>query len=270
VSRLDRWGADPLPRPAGSTGPLPALLVVTDAASTGGRDLLDVVAAAVEGGARAVLLRDKQLPRPQRARLARQLADLLTPLGGVLLISAVPAVAPGALHGEPRTAPSDPGPGRGTPRGVTGGAVPAPDPDPDPGVRLGAADSACIGVHLGAADAFPVARPRLVGRSCHGRAEVAAAAAEGCDYALLSPIFPTASKPGYGPALGTGALADHPLPVWALGGIEPGNAASCLAAGAAGVAVMGALMRAEDPAVTAAAFCAALVARSTRRGAVQR
>jgi thiamine-phosphate pyrophosphorylase len=89
----------------------------------------------------------------------------------------------------------------------------------------------------------------VVGRSCHSAAELAAAAAEGCDYATLSPIFPSASKPGYGPALGVDALRDAPLPVYALGGVDPTNARTCVEAGAVGVAVMGYVMRAADPAL---------------------
>lgn len=37
------------------------------------------------------------------------------------------------------------------------------------------------------------------------------------------------------------------MPLLALGGVDAGNAASCIAAGAAGVAVMGEAMRARDP-----------------------
>ena len=93
----------------------------------------------------------------------------------------------------------------------------------------------------------------LVGVSAHSVAEVAAAARYGADYATLSPIFATASKPGYGPALGPEAIAAacvHGLPVLALGGITPATASVCRAAGAAGIAVMGDLMRSPDPAPT--------------------
>lgn len=86
------------------------------------------------------------------------------------------------------------------------------------------------------------------GRSCHSRAEVEAAAADGCDYATLGPFAATASKPGYGPPLPPQEYADLPLPTYALGGIDPGNAAAALAAGADGIAVMGAVMRAASPA----------------------
>ena len=111
------------------------------------------------------------------------------------------------------------------------------------------AEIASDGVHLAAADPLPARRPAIVGRSCHTAAEVARAAAEGCDYATLSPIFPSASKPTYGPALGVDALAGAPLPVFALGGVDPSNAQACMDAGAAGVALMGYVMRAADPAV---------------------
>lgn len=87
----------------------------------------------------------------------------------------------------------------------------------------------------------------LVGRSCHTPAEVAAAAADGFDYATLGPFATTASKPGYGPALPPEAYAGHPIPVYALGGIDPGNAAAAVEAGAHGVAVMGAVMRSASP-----------------------
>ncbi|SFP69329.1 thiamine-phosphate pyrophosphorylase [Geodermatophilus dictyosporus] len=189
----------------------PRLLLVTDRTQARG-PLPEVVAAAVAAGARAVWLRDRDLPLPERRALAAELRAALDPVGGLL---------------------------------VWGGAAGAPE---------GTA------VHLTAADPFPAVRPPLVGRSCHSAAELARAAAEGCDWATLSPFAPTASKPGYGPALGTAglaALAPGAPPVLALGGVRPGDVAGCLAAGASGVAVMGPAMR--DPAVVAA-YCAALAA----------
>lgn len=116
------------------------------------------------------------------------------------------------------------------------------------------------GCHLAAADPWPDRRRGWLGRSCHRRAELAMAADAGADYAFLSPIFGTDSKPGYGPALGPQALAGAaPLPVYALGGITtPARARDCARAGAAGVAVMGALMRAADPAAVTAGLVAAV------------
>ena len=79
-----------------------------------------------------------------------------------------------------------------------------------------------------------------------------AAAKGGADAITLSPIFASASKPGYGPALGLERLGEvaavSPIPVIALGGIEDeAGVRACLVAGAAAVAVMGAAMRAADP-----------------------
>jgi thiamine-phosphate pyrophosphorylase len=100
----------------------------------------------------------------------------------------------------------------------------------------------------------------LIGYSAHSRADIAAAVADGADYVTLSPIFLTTSKPGYGPALGLDALRpDWPLPVLALGGIGLENAAACMTAGAAGVAVMGEAMRAARPREFMANLLAALV-----------
>jgi thiamine-phosphate pyrophosphorylase len=71
----------------------------------------------------------------------------------------------------------------------------------------------------------------------------------------LSPIFASASKPGYGPAIGLETLADtarqSPIPIIALGGItDQCRLQACLERGAAAVAVMGAIMHAADPAAT--------------------
>ncbi len=132
-----------------------------------------------------------------------------------------------------------------------GGALVVASPPVEPGQST----------HLTAAEPAPVARPPVLGRSCHGAGELRAAAAEGCDYATLSPVFPTASKPGYGPPLGVDALRRPPLPVYALGGVTVDNAAHCRAAGATGVAVMGAVMGAPDPARAASELLAAVGAR---------
>jgi thiamine-phosphate pyrophosphorylase len=79
------------------------------------------------------------------------------------------------------------------------------------------------------------------------------------DWMTYSPVFATSSKPGYGPALGLAGLAQgcqavRGAAVLALGGIGPGRAVGCIEAGAAGVAVMGAVMRADDPAAAVRMF----------------
>lgn len=94
---------------------------------------------------------------------------------------------------------------------------------------------------------------RTIGASAHSLGDVAEAASAGADYVTLSPIFPTASKPGYGPSLGPEAIAAarrYGLPIIALGGMDGSNLAACRDAGAAGFAVMGGVMRAAAPAET--------------------
>lgn len=116
---------------------------------------------------------------------------------------------------------------------------------------------AAAGVHLAA---HQPAAPGTFGRSCHDRAEVARAAAEGARWATLSPYTTSASKPGHGPPLPPGAFTDLPVPTFALGGVSPANACAAREAGAHGVAVMGAVMRAPDPGAVVAALLEAVAA----------
>jgi len=130
------------------------------------------------------------------------------------------------------------------------------------GCRLLVAGGTGPAVHLSAAESFPSPRPSIVGRSCHNAAEVARAADEGCDYIFVSPVYETASKPGYGPGLGRWGLASlcrPDLPAFALGGVLPERVAECVEAGAYGVAVMGPVL--HDPPVVAA-YLAALSSSS--------
>ncbi len=106
---------------------------------------------------------------------------------------------------------------------------------------------AAAGLHVAADQPAPTGFGRW-GRSCHSRAEVERAAGQGAGWATLSPYDVSASKPGYGPPLPPGEYDDLPIPTFALAGVTPDNAAKARAAGAYGVAVMGAVMRAADPA----------------------
>jgi thiamine-phosphate pyrophosphorylase len=203
---------------------LPArLLMVTDRHQAAA-PLAEIAAQALAAGVRWMWLRDRDLATDVRSTLAWRLIALAREAGARLSI---------------------------------GGDV-------DLAAALGA-----DGVHLPAGAPVAPARARLgphafIGVSAHGEADVAAAAAAGADYVTLSPIFPTASKPGYGPALGLDVLrraARSGLPVLALGGVTVERAVACRCAGAAGVAVMGELMRAtgsDGVAATVRAFAQAL------------
>ncbi|WUR63203.1 thiamine phosphate synthase [Micromonospora chokoriensis] len=194
------------------------------------RDRLDrVVAGAVAGGVRWVVLREKDLPRAERAALAADLRAILADVGGTLVVA-----GPDPLDGD--------------------------------------------AVHLPAAGPYPPPTHGLVGRSCHHQGELNRLTTE--HYATISPVWETKTKPGYGPPLrpdGLRKLVDvSPVPLLALGGIEtPEQVTACVRAGAAGVAVLGAIMRAQDPAEAAATLTSAYeeavtpVLTQTRRGVTQ-
>ncbi|MGH9229299.1 MAG: thiamine phosphate synthase [Acidimicrobiales bacterium] len=201
-------------------------------AADAGHDLVEVVAAVVAAGAPTIVLREKDLPPAHRHSLAVNLRAVTAAARAALIVAGDVALA----------------------------------------LAVGA-----DGVHLAADDPWPDDSPAAlrVGRSCHAPGELVAAATRGmADYATFSPVFATTSKPGYGPALGIDGLAAgcravaevaSPPAVYALGGIGPAQAAACLAAGAAGVAVMGAVMRADDPrGIVRTMICAPDAAHPTR------
>lgn len=103
-----------------------------------------------------------------------------------------------------------------------------------------------VGVHLSAAqlmqlEARPLPAGQWVGASCHDARELARAEALGADFAVLGPVRPTATHPEAIP-LGWEALADRiaecTLPVYALGGMKPGDLDAAWAAGAQGIAAI--------------------------------
>ncbi|MBU0750889.1 MAG: Nudix family hydrolase [Gammaproteobacteria bacterium] len=100
------------------------------------------------------------------------------------------------------------------------------------------------GVHLSAEQLLRChQRPDLplVAASCHDAAELARAATLGLDFIVLGPVMPTASHPGragVGWAAIAGMIENYPLPVFALGGLQPGDMESAWLAGAHGIAAI--------------------------------
>nr|WP_147046440.1 thiamine phosphate synthase [Methylobacterium gnaphalii] len=233
------------------------LLVVTDRHGAG-RPLTETVSAVLEGGARWIWFRDKDLEPEARRALATALLRLVRKVGGRLTIG-----------GDVGLAAEIGADGVHLSGSVFAGSVIAseaklssePQRLADAAGLLrfarndGAGPQATKQPGTGVADIVVQARQRLnpgalVGLSAHSLADIRTAVEAGADYVTLSPIFATASKPGYGPSLGLAALREAAglgLPVIALGGIGAEQARLCREAGAAGVAVMGGVMRADDP-----------------------
>lgn len=201
--------------------PDPALLLVTDRRQAR-RPLAEIVSVAIAAGCRWISVREKDLPEDEQALLARRLLPVVRAVGARLLI-----------HGEAALA------------GLAGAD----------GVHLSSdADAAAARARLG--------RDKLIGISIHSVGEAASIVPADVDYALAGPAFETPSKPGYGPEIGRRGLAEiaraAPVPVLAIGGVNALRVPELIAAGAAGVAVMGGVMRAADPGTEVRSLIAAL------------
>jgi thiamine-phosphate pyrophosphorylase len=174
------------------------------------RPIRQAVEAAVRSGVRLVQLREKQLSDRDYLSLARDIRAITAAAGARLLINSRLQIA-AAVDADGVHLPRDASTGEAR-RALGPGA--------------------------------------LIGVSAHSAEELRRAEAEGADFATLSPVFPTASKPWAIEVLGLGRFASlsgtTALPVFALGGVQPENAWDCLQAGAYGIAVVSSIMDAPD------------------------
>jgi thiamine-phosphate diphosphorylase len=202
---------------------IPRLWYITDGArASGGRPLIEVIAAAARGGVEAVLVRERGLSVRELGVLCRELRPLREKGLRVFLSRRVDLALALSLDGVQLTADSTP-----------------------------VAEARSWLAHA------PWAPEVRLGYSAHSLAEAEQLAAQGIDYLTLSPIFPTDSKPGV-PALGLDELArasrSLSVPVLALGGLTPERAREALRAGAHGIAAASGIGAAEDVEAAAAAF----------------
>jgi len=189
-----------------------SIYLITDRRQTAGRTLPSVVRAALEGGVKAVQLREKDLSGRELFVLAKELRAITKEFGARLLINDRPDIALAV-----------------------------------------AAD----GVHIGA-NSLPVSEVRrllgpgyLIGYSAHSAAEALQAAADGASFVTFSPVYFTPSKAAYGAPVGVEKLAEAAeklkIPLFALGGIKLENISEVMAAGASGIALISAIIAANDP-----------------------
>ena len=187
------------------------LYAITDRHRCAPTPLADVVSELLDAGVTAIQLREKDLGNTELIQLARPIARLCRNYEAKLFINTNTHIA------------------------LEVGAA---------GVHLPASAVSVDTVKTQSGDRL------YVGCSVHSLDTAQKRKAEGADFVTYSPIYPTTSKPGYGPAVGITSLAtvaEHVnLPVFALGGITPARVAECLAAGAFGVAVMSGVMSATS------------------------
>ena len=183
------------------------LYAITDRHQCAPTPLTEVISELLDNGVTAIQLREKDLSNSELIRLAQPIAELCRNYKAKLFINTDTRVA--------RNVGAD-------------------------GVHLPANSESARSVKGQVGDDF------YVGCSVHSIDAAQKRESEGADFLTYSPIYPTASKPGYGPAVGVESLAKvvaHvQLPVFALGGITPARVTECLAAGAFGVAVMSGVM----------------------------
>lgn len=188
------------------------LYLVTDRRQTGGKDLVGVLERALAGGVRAIQLREKDLAGRELFILAEKMKGLCASYRAGLFINDRVDVALGV--------------------------------DAD-GVQLGVGS-----MPVGVAREL-LGEKKLIGVSTHSLAEAKEAEEAGADFILFGPVYETPSKAVYGKPQGSGRLKEVvekvSFPVYAIGGIKAGNIAEVRESGAAGVALISAVLAAADP-----------------------
>ncbi|HEX9320496.1 MAG TPA: thiamine phosphate synthase [Xanthobacteraceae bacterium] len=203
--------------------PDPALLVITDRRQAR-MPLADIVEAACAAGCRWFSVREKDLRAEEQIALAASLLKIARRFGARLM-----------LHGDAELAAT---------AGLDGVHLPS-------------------GGDVGGARAL-LGRGRLLGISIHNAAEAARLDPALLDYAIAGPAHETDSKPGYGPPLGSAGIAAivsaASVRILAIGGITADSARQMLENRAAGIAVMGSVMRSSAPGEEIRRLIAALAA----------
>jgi len=187
------------------------LYLVTDRHQVREGDLVSAVEAALSAGVRAVQLREKDLPGGELYELALRLREVTSRHGARLLINDRADVA----------------------RAVKADGVHVPR----------------SGLPLRVMREL-VGEEMLIGASTHSLGEAREAEADGADFLTLGPVFATPSKARYGPPIGLApveqASCNVSIPIFAIGGIDADRVREVLRRGAFGVAVISAVLAADD------------------------
>ena len=213
------------------------LYVITDRHRCAPTPLFTVISEVLDTGVRAIQLREKDLDSLALYHLARPIAARCQRYNAHLFINTDVRVA------------LDVG-ATGVHLPANAGAVEAVKAKADNESPPDPVGAVCNRAALVEAVKAKTDNELQIGCSVHSIAAAQKRAAEGADFVTYSPIYPTVSKPGYGPAVGIASLAQLTeqvqLPVFALGGITPVRVAECLETSAFGVAVMSGIMSPTD------------------------
>ena len=186
---------------------IPGLYLVTEENLSKGRTNAEIVKAAIKGGVKIVQLREKDWPKEKYWKEAIKLRKICRDHHVLFIVNDYPDVAK---------------------------------------------DIAADGLHLGQSDMSIAEARKIVGRmhigkSTHSKEQAWAAQDEGADYISIGPIFPTRKKPNPVTSRLIREVAPYlKTPFVAIGGIKLSNIGEVLAAGAKTVAVISAIVEAED------------------------
>lgn len=195
------------------------VLVLTDRRLARPRQVVEVVMSSLDGGARAIQLRNKGDSARELLAVGRDLRTVTREHGALLFVNDRLDVAL-ALEAD--------------------------------GIHLGPHDLPVAAVRRHAPPGF------IIGRSADDPEVARAAVGEGADYIGCGTVYPTTTKADAGDVIGLVGLERVvravPVPVVAIGGVTVARAAEIPPTGAAGVAVVGAVMAAPDPAAVVRAL----------------
>ncbi|MSQ14589.1 MAG: thiamine phosphate synthase [Dehalococcoidia bacterium] len=213
--------------------PQPCLMLITDSALRPGASLESAVGRAVAGGVNAVQVRDKSVTSGELLQLAQRLRAITN--GKAMLIINDRADVAVACDADGVQLPED---------GIS------------PKVAR-----------------LVMGREALVGCSVHSMQSALNAERAGADYLILGTIYPSRSHPE-GPIAGVGLLKEVcqaiAIPVLAIGGVTKDNIAEVIENGAAGAAVISAVLAADDPKVAAQAIVQEMTRAWSQRPSIAR
>jgi thiamine-phosphate pyrophosphorylase len=213
------------------------LNAIVDPERAGGRDLADLARLCAEGGATLVQLRDKMSETRAMVDSARAIKQALVPFGVPFVVNDRIDVALAAKADGVHIGPDD----------------------------MAVEDARAL-----------LGRDAIIGLSIKSVREAEAVPVELIDYVGSGGVYVTLSKQQKNKPIGPEGLARivealrrraPQLPVCGIAGIDAGNAAAVIAAGADGIAVISALSLAPDPAAAARALRAIVDATLAKRGA---